>query len=94
MLAASGYVSQIDPERCSGCGLCVKLCQWQALSLKDEIAQIDVSKCMGCGVCVSNCPQQARSLIRHPNQSEPLEIDRLVSKDNFKSVEPSTATDG
>jgi len=51
-----GGVAIIDPERCTGCGTCIDMCRWSAISpefVVDEIA------CEGCGVCVDFCPEKA-----------------------------------
>ena len=44
---------------CIGCGICVKNCSAQAVSVTDFHAQIDEEKCTGCGVCVEKCPKKA-----------------------------------
>jgi ferredoxin len=77
MLASSGYVSQVDAERCVGCGACVDLCQFGALSMEDGTAVVDAVACMGCGVCASHCAYEAVSLMRDPTRGEPLEISEL-----------------
>ena len=79
MLASSGYVSQVDPEQCLGCGLCADVCQFGAISVDDGVAAVDAALCMGCGVCVSRCQQEALSLARDPSKSEPLEIYEWLS---------------
>ena len=52
----SGNRAVIDPERCTGCGVCVDLCQWQAISADFAV---DPIACEGCGVCYHLCPQGA-----------------------------------
>jgi len=79
MLAPSGYVSTVDKERCVGCGACVEVCPFGALSMKDGVLAIDGDACMGCGVCVAKCPQEALSLSRDPAKGEPLRIRDLIS---------------
>jgi len=79
MLAASGYVSQIDPNACIGCGLCADYCQFGALTAEDDIAVVDTDACMGCGVCVSQCTQGALALVRDPAHGEPLEMRELIA---------------
>ena len=45
---------QGDPERCVGCGSCMKL-GCPALSLKDGKITVDGTLCVGCGVCQQLC---------------------------------------
>lgn len=80
MLASSGYVCRADTAKCRGCGACVKSCPFNALSLVDNHSWIDPERCMGCGVCRDRCEQGALALVRDPNRSEPLEIEKLLSK--------------
>jgi heterodisulfide reductase subunit A len=48
----------IVEEVCSGCGVCVALCPYQAVSLPPETrtARINEVLCKGCGTCVAACP--------------------------------------
>ncbi len=45
----------INKEKCTGCGQCVRHCNWGAISLIDGKATIDYDKCVGCGDCVAIC---------------------------------------
>jgi len=74
MLASSGYVSEIDPEACIGCGTCSDYCQFDALQLIDGLARVNFEKCMGCGVCSSKCDQEAIKLRLEPLKGIPLDI--------------------
>ena len=57
-------ISYIDPEKCSGCHICVGLCPHVAIQYNEEkkVAEVITAACKGCGVCVaacgSNVPQQ------------------------------------
>lgn len=47
---------EIVPEKCKGCGLCMRNCPNQAIS--GEVGKphiIDQSKCVKCGLCFNNC---------------------------------------
>ena len=78
MLISSGYVCQADEARCVGCGVCVKQCQFDALSVQDGHVVVDAAACMGCGVCTNACPKDALSLVRAPDRPAPLEIEKLM----------------
>ena len=82
MLASSGYVSQVDEMKCTGCGLCTSACPFGALSMAEDssVSAVDLSRCMGCGVCVSRCEVDALALVRDPAKGEPLEIRQLLAE--------------
>ena len=49
----------LNEEKCGLCGLCIKSCPFNAISLDSEKIKIDRFKCKGCGSCVSSCPTGA-----------------------------------
>ena len=46
----------IDSEKCTGCGLCVKACPHETLSLMDGKACVTGGTSTNCGHCVAMCP--------------------------------------
>ncbi|PKN04104.1 MAG: nitroreductase [Deltaproteobacteria bacterium HGW-Deltaproteobacteria-9] len=52
----------IDSEKCIGCGLCVKVCPYETLSLVDGKARVTGDKSLNCGHCVAVCPVSAVSV--------------------------------
>lgn len=77
MLAASGYLAEIDPARCTNCGVCAKNCQFGAITA-NGVTRVDPLECMGCGICVSKCARGAIHLIPSENGHIPLELDQLM----------------
>ncbi len=64
-VVTTNYEPVLEPERCVGCGKCVKLCPVDALYLDEhKKAVIDPNKCLGCGICVKNCAKKALKLNR------------------------------
>ncbi len=51
----SGQVAFIDPSKCTCCGLCQRLCRFEAI----KNFEVDTVSCEGCGFCSHICPQQA-----------------------------------
>jgi ferredoxin len=78
MIISSGYVSRVDEDACSMCGVCVDTCQFGALSLNGSL-EIDHVLCMGCGVCVNHCPNGALELVLDPSKPAPLEVEDLLA---------------
>jgi NADPH-dependent glutamate synthase beta subunit-like oxidoreductase/NAD-dependent dihydropyrimidine dehydrogenase PreA subunit len=59
-----GFLVTINGNLCRGCGRCLKLCPYQAISLKPHstgefVAVVDSMLCKGCGNCISVCPSNA-----------------------------------
>ena len=84
MLLPSGYRSIVG-EECSGCGLCVRYCQFGALEMvevadngsKGRICRVISERCFGCGVCEGKCSNNAIHLVLDPEKGVPLNIEAL-----------------
>lgn len=46
-------------DKCIQCGVCVKACRNEAITLEDGKISIDTGKCNYCGRCVKSCPVDA-----------------------------------
>jgi MinD superfamily P-loop ATPase len=59
-LFKSGQKARIDPQKCTGCGLCPPLCRFNALfEDKEGKAVLEPLSCEGCGLCHHLCPEKA-----------------------------------
>lgn len=66
----SGYAAEIDSAGCTGCGLCERMCRYDAVSADNGVYVIDPLRCEGCKVCVTFCPENAvRFLQKHCGHS-------------------------
>jgi coenzyme F420-reducing hydrogenase delta subunit/heterodisulfide reductase subunit C len=63
-----GTIIKIDEDLCSVCGICISLCKYDALSIKEKgkddlKIEVDKIECRGCGLCMAACPSAAISQI-------------------------------
>ncbi len=63
LINSTYYLSVIDRDACTGCGICMERCPTEAIRLDEmERAVRDESSCFGCGICARFCPADAISL--------------------------------
>jgi electron transfer flavoprotein alpha subunit len=60
----------IDREKCIGCGACVDVCPFDALSMEGDVAAVN-EKCTLCSACLDVCPVDAISLPEPAVQPDP-----------------------
>ncbi len=82
--------SQVDTELCNFCGICAKVCPYNAISASDRKAEkpptIIAAACAGCGACAAECPQDA-ILMRHFRDEQILaQVEALVKDDPEKHL--------
>lgn len=53
----SGHEAVINPELCTQCGICLDVCNFEAI--KEDPYRVDPIACEGCKVCVVMCPAEA-----------------------------------
>jgi len=88
-LATEPMVSEVDIDKCSGCGLCVPICPYNAITLEEiqerghhgpitrDVAVVNSSLCQGCGACVPACRTFALNTKGFTNDQLVAEVDAL-----------------
>jgi heterodisulfide reductase subunit A len=76
------FITVVDTDRCTGCGLCVTVCPFSAIVLDDtgagRKARRIPASCKGCGMCGAACPQRAVSMQHYTDQQLFAQIDALM----------------
>jgi heterodisulfide reductase subunit A len=80
------FTPQVAEMRCTGCGLCVEVCPFQAIELIQAsrrplqmVAEVNEILCKGCGLCVSACRGKALSMRGFDDQQLLAEIGALLA---------------
>lgn len=68
-VAKSDLIAEVDKEKCSGCGTCLKRCVFNARILRKEKSFVRKDSCYGCGLCVTTCPTGASKLVSRPKSN-------------------------
>jgi len=69
-LLVSNHFSEVDPDTCVACGVCVEKCPMDAIVIND-FAEINRDRCIGCGVCIPSCDSNAIQLKKKDQIVEP-----------------------
>lgn len=60
-MVAEPTIATVDVELCSGCGLCIPACPYNAREMHEwrQYAIVQDALCQGCGACMMACPNKA-----------------------------------
>ncbi len=77
-------LAQVDPEKCTGCGICQGLCPVLAIHVVDRRAQVREDQCLACALCEQRCPEYA---ITMTSRQEPLTVGIDAKKFPHEKIE-------
>jgi heterodisulfide reductase subunit A len=76
----SPTVAVVDSVKCVGCGDCIPVCPYSAISRDgDEKAEVNPALCQGCGTCAATCPAGAITALHFTDQEIVAQIDGLLT---------------
>ena len=88
-MVAEPTVAAVDEGLCSGCGLCVGACPYDARALHPwrKLATVNAALCQGCGACAAVCPNKATTMRNMSAEQVLAMVEALVA--NPKSQIPN-----
>jgi MinD superfamily P-loop ATPase len=60
-----GHKAVVDYPKCTGCGLCISYCRFEAITVVNEKIVISETSCDGCFLCSRICPENAINMIQN-----------------------------
>ncbi len=78
----------VFPEKCKLCGLCIKVCPYNALVLDKDKKLLSVieAACGGCGTCAAECPSGALTQSHFTDEQITAQIDAVTETDAGKKI--------
>ena len=94
ILMAQGKVTveaitpKVLADNCKACGLCTKVCPYNAIVLNKDIKRAEVieAACAGCGTCGAECPFDALYMRHFTDDQINAQIDALTERDADKKI--------
>jgi NAD-dependent dihydropyrimidine dehydrogenase PreA subunit len=67
VITKSNFLAVIDPDICTGCGVCAEeRCPVGAMAEDGDVYKALDERCIGCGLCVPVCPVEAITMEKRP----------------------------
>jgi heterodisulfide reductase subunit A len=74
----SPTVAVVEEALCVGCGECIPVCPYSAISRVEGKARVNPALCQGCGTCVATCPAHAITALHFTDEEIVAQIDGLL----------------
>ncbi|MBF0538872.1 MAG: 4Fe-4S binding protein [Nitrospirae bacterium] len=79
---------------CIACGMCVKVCPYEAPSITNNVSTINIDKCRMCGLCAIKCPTKAIADLLLPRSKASITQGKCIGCNMCMKVCPVNAASG
>jgi heterodisulfide reductase subunit A len=91
-IESNPMVAHVDDSKCSGCGACVDICPYSAVTLVEKtlrensrkvtrtVAQVNEGLCQGCGACTVACRPGASDLLGFNDEGIMREVEAYATR--------------
>ena len=79
-------VTKVCANSCIACGMCERICKFDAIHVVNNVAVIDYSKCKNCTMCAKACPRNAIEPIPTPEEKEKFKAAQKAAAERAKQA--------
>jgi len=88
-LKVEAMTAEVDPQLCTSCGICAKVCPFNAISVDTRAktpALVTTAACAGCGACAAECPAGAIEMHHFTDAQIEAQIDALLEEESMDRI--------
>jgi heterodisulfide reductase subunit A len=89
-ISIEAITSKIDPDKCTYCGICAKVCPYGAIIEPDRKkgipATVIEAACKGCGTCAAECRFEAITMRHFSDEQILSQIDSILAENQMDKV--------
>jgi heterodisulfide reductase subunit A2 len=88
-LSIEAITAEVDPERCTACGVCARVCPYHAITVDTKAktpAVVTEAACAGCGTCSAECPVSAIAMHHFSDDQIEAQIDAILEEDTAERI--------
>ena len=88
-ITVEAVTSRVDEDKCTSCGICAKVCPYNAITVDKKNkrpAVVIEAACAGCGTCAAECPFDAIEMNHFTDSQILSQVDAILDKEPLEKV--------
>ena len=88
-LKVEAITAEVDPDKCTACGICSKVCPYQAIVFDRKSkapAKVTTAACAGCGTCAAECPAGAIYMHHFTDRQINSQVDAILAENPLERI--------
>jgi len=88
-ITVEAITSRVDEDKCTSCGICAKVCPYNAITVDKKNkrpAVVIEAACAGCGTCSAECPFDAIEMNHFTDSQILSQVDAILDKEPLEKV--------
>lgn len=88
-ITVAAITSRVDEDKCTSCGICAKVCPYNAITVDKKNkrpAVVIEAACAGCGTCAAECPFDAIEMNHFTDSQILSQVDAILEKEPLEKV--------